>query len=242
MSSTAIPTPPLASPSLTLPPARWARVFLWPPAWPVPPVWTTPTKKIFCIIGDGESREGQIWEAVDFIVDHKLTAVRMVFNCNGQAQSDYVSPQQSADTLTEKLTAFGCEVKVIDGHNWDQVFEALTAEATDKPIAVVAKTVKGWGSKELASKNYHGKPLSEDQIAQAMADFDEIASQLGLDDPESVDAIQLVTPEPFAQPDSSPVSAGSFEQACAAVGLEKPFAEKKTRHPKSLRCRTGQPG
>ena len=185
-------------------------------------------KKIFCLIGDGESREGQIWEAVDFIVDHKLTAVRMVFNCNGQAQSDYVSPQQSADTLTEKLTAFGCEVKVIDGHNWDQLFEALTAAATDKPIAVVAKTVKGWGSKELTSKNYHGKPLSEDQIAQAMADFDEIAGQLGVDQEQPADqATQLVTPEPFAEPDGNPVSAGSLEEACAAVGLDTAFAEKK---------------
>ncbi|MCD6365140.1 MAG: transketolase, partial [Planctomycetes bacterium] len=52
-------------------------------------------KKIYCIVGDGESREGQIWEAIDFLVDHKLTAVRVIFNCNKLAQSDYVSSQQS---------------------------------------------------------------------------------------------------------------------------------------------------
>ena len=87
-------------------------------------------KKIFCFCGDGESREGQIWEALDFIVDHKLTAVRAIFNCNGQAQSDYVSPQQSAEVLAEKLRAFGLEVKAIDGHNWDEIFTALKAQAS----------------------------------------------------------------------------------------------------------------
>ena len=49
-------------------------------------------KRIFCLIGDGESREGQIWEAIDFIADYRLTAVCPVFNCNGYGQSDRVSP------------------------------------------------------------------------------------------------------------------------------------------------------
>ena len=45
-------------------------------------------KRIFCIIGDGESREGQVWEAVDFLVDYGLTAVCPIFNCNGYGQSE----------------------------------------------------------------------------------------------------------------------------------------------------------
>src|ERR671915_1532090 len=52
-------------------------------------------RNIYCIIGDGESREGQIWEAVDFIVEHALTNVIPIFNCNRLAQSDWVSSQQS---------------------------------------------------------------------------------------------------------------------------------------------------
>ena len=50
-------------------------------------------KRIFVLIGDGESREGQVWEALDFIIDHKLTHVVPIFNCNGQGQADYVSKQ-----------------------------------------------------------------------------------------------------------------------------------------------------
>jgi transketolase len=48
-------------------------------------------KRIFVLIGDGESREGQIWEALDFIMDQNLTHVGPIFNCNGQGQADYVS-------------------------------------------------------------------------------------------------------------------------------------------------------
>src|SRR5678810_37529 len=70
-------------------------------------------RNIYCIIGDGESREGQIWEAMDFIVDHALTNVVPIFNCNDLAQSDYVSPQQSYQGLADKLHAFGFIVRVI---------------------------------------------------------------------------------------------------------------------------------
>ena len=69
-------------------------------------------RNIYCIIGDGESREGQIWEAADFIVDHALTNVVPIFNCNELAQSDWVSPQQSYQGLAEKLEAFGFIVRV----------------------------------------------------------------------------------------------------------------------------------
>ncbi len=63
-------------------------------------------RNIYCIIGDGESREGQIWEAADFIVDHALTNVIPIFNCNELAQSDWVSPQQSYQGLADKLKAY----------------------------------------------------------------------------------------------------------------------------------------
>ena len=64
-------------------------------------------KRIFCLIGDGESREGQIWEAVDFLMDYRLTAVCPIFNCNGYAQSEAVSPQQTPEVTAAKLRAAG---------------------------------------------------------------------------------------------------------------------------------------
>lgn len=136
-------------------------------------------RRVFCIIGDGESREGQNWEALDFIVDHKLHTVCAIFNANGQGQTGYVSPQQSADALSAKLKAFGWNAQVIDGHDPEAIAGALAQLGRgDKPLAIVARTVKGWGVDELQKGNWHGKPLSEDHVAAASADLDRAAQKL----------------------------------------------------------------
>jgi len=185
-------------------------------------------RKVFCLCGDGESREGQVWEALDFLVDHKLTGVRVIFNCNGQGQSDYVSPQQSVDALAAKLAAFNLDVKVIDGHNWDEVFGALTAEPGERPIAIVARTVKGWGVQELQKPTYHGKPLEAGQIDQAMADLDAKAAELGVAEMDDVSAVALKAPSPMEPPHSTaPISAGAFADALRAVGLEGALEARK---------------
>ena len=133
-------------------------------------------KRVFAIIGDGESREGQIWEAMDFIMDHKLVNVCPILNCNGQGQADYVSGQQSADTNTAKLKAFGFEVNVIDGHDLTQIAAALAKVGkTATPMAIVAKTQKGWGVESLKAQSNHGKPLAEAAVAAAETDLDKIA-------------------------------------------------------------------
>jgi transketolase len=184
-------------------------------------------RRFFCICGDGESREGQVWEALDFILDNKLTAVRAIFNCNGQAQSDYVSPQQSPDVLAGKLRAFGLEVRVVDGHNWDDLFAALQAPTGEKPVAIVAKTVKGWGVKELQKHTYHGKPLTADQLPAAMADLDAMAAELGVAQAQDSPAIHVASPQPVARPGGTKLSAGSFSEAMKGCGFEKALDERK---------------
>jgi len=176
-------------------------------------------KKIYCIIGDAEAREGQVWEAVDFIIDQKLTAVRAIFNCNGQGQSDPVSPQQSPDAITAKLTAYGMEVRIIDGHNFEAIFEACSAEPAEKPIAIVARTVKGWSVNEFLGANYHGKPLQADQVPQAVTDLDAKAAELGVADVADGRVERLVMPSSLPPAKAGGFSAGGFAEACAAVGL-----------------------
>src|SRR5215470_7811056 len=142
-------------------------------------------KRIFCLIGDGESREGQIWEAVDFLMDHHLTAVCPIFNCNGYGQSDAVSPQQDLDVTTAKLRAAGMTVRLIDGHNPREIQRALEVHAshadnpTGKPFAIVAQTVKGWGFTSVLGSNSHGKPATEAEKAQALEALDTMAQHLG---------------------------------------------------------------
>ncbi len=136
-------------------------------------------RRIYAIIGDGESREGQIWEAIDFIADYKLNNVIPIFNINGQGQSDYTSPQQSAETTVKKLKAAGLRAIAVDGHDVEALVRALKqAASARKPAAIVAKTVKGWGATVLSSSNMHGKPLNEAQMEEALADLDGVANSL----------------------------------------------------------------
>jgi transketolase len=184
-------------------------------------------KKIYCICGDGEAREGQVWEAVDFIADHNLTAVKLIFNANGQGQSDYVSPQQSAETLEKKLQAYNLDVKVIDGHNWDEVFEALTAEPGERPLAIVARTVKGWGVQEFLRSNYHGKPLKAEMMEEAVSDLEAKAAELGVAGMEdSDDTFAAEAPAPVSQAGEGEISAGAFGDALAAAGIADDLEKK----------------
>lgn len=141
-------------------------------------------KRIYCIIGDGESREGQIAEALDYIVDRKLRAVLPIFNCNEYGQADRVSGQQSPETLAGKLEAFGFDVTTIDGHSpreikaaFDKFLDTDVSRA-GKPMAVIARTVKGWGSPSVQGGGWHGKPPTGEQLKRALAELDEKRVQL----------------------------------------------------------------
>jgi transketolase len=136
-------------------------------------------KRVYCIIGDGEAREGQIAEALDFIVDHKLTNVLPIFNCNGYGQADRVSVQQGTERLVAKLKAFGYEVMEIDGHAPAQIktafdrFAKISGDEQAKPLAVVARTVKGWGCPSVQGGGWHGKPAAGESLKKAIAELDE---------------------------------------------------------------------
>ncbi len=134
---------------------------------------------IYCIIGDGESREGQVSEALDYIAERKLTNVLAIFNCNNYGQTGKVSSQQSAETITKKLEAFGFEALVIDGHKPDEIkaaFKSFTerqGQADTTPLAIVAKTVKGWGCPSMQGGGWHGKPATGEGLQRALAELDE---------------------------------------------------------------------
>lgn len=136
-------------------------------------------KRIYCIIGDGESREGQIAEALDYIQDHKLSNVLTIFNCNEYGQADRTSKQQSAAVLASKLESYGFKVVTIDGHNPKEIkaafdaFAKISNDADAQPMAVVAKTVKGWGTSVMAGAGWHGKPASGETLKKAIAELDQ---------------------------------------------------------------------
>ena len=93
-------------------------------------------KRIFVLMGDGEAREGQVWEAADFIADHRLTSVCAVFSCNGHGQADAVSPQQSPQRLAAKLEAFSWDVVTLDGHDPGALAKAFAAALNQEAKAL----------------------------------------------------------------------------------------------------------
>lgn len=183
-------------------------------------------KRVFCLIGDGESREGQVWEAIDFIKDEDLKAVLPIFNANRFAQSSPASAQQSADTLAHKLEAAGYEVREIDGHQPGQIQQALSdhaRRATDPdaaPIAVVARTVKGWGapSQQTPPSNSHGKAPTGDALKQVLEEIDKTGREMGAlaDTALKRPLLPSTKPEP---PTLTP--APTFDDAAKKFGQEK---------------------
>ena len=184
-------------------------------------------KQIYVLIGDGESREGQIWEAMDFIVDHGLTNVVAVFNCNGQGQADYVSPQQSADAIAAKAAAFGWNSVVIDGHDPAAIRDVLAnPKGRQRPLAVVARTTKGWGCASIQGHTNHGKPVPADRLDAALAELDSMVEALSV---SRDDDIRLVPPAPQAVdgPAARPRAPADFKASMADAGLGPHLAKGK---------------
>lgn len=193
-------------------------------------------RNVYCIIGDGEAREGQIWEAMDFIADHALTNCVAIFNCNELAQSDWVSPQQSAEVLARKAEAYGFIARIIDGHNPDEIRTAFRelhiVQNGTRPLAIIARTVKGWGSASEQGMGKHGTPVKKDKMQAVFAELDQTAKELGAIDVKT-DGYLKITP-----PAAKPVETGSttvkidFEAALEACGLLKDYQAGKPLAPR----------
>jgi transketolase len=196
-------------------------------------------RNIYCLIGDGESREGQIWEAMDFIADHALTNVIPIFNCNELAQSDWVSPQQSADTLAQKAEAFGFITRIIDGHNPEQITKAFSElhviKNGNRPFAIVARTVKGWGASAEQGMGKHGTPVKKDKMPEVLGELDRTARDLGVSDYKLNG--ELKPPAPPASnkeqiTSNKPIKVADFKEGLAMVGLDKDFSANKPIAPR----------
>ena len=153
-------------------------------------------KRVFCLIGDGESREGQIWEALDFCSDQRLGGVVAIFNCNTLGQSDYVSSAQDWEHLAAKAAAFGARTEIIDGHDPAAIERALRITEDSRPLAVIARTVKGWGVPSLGGPGHHGTPVKAEALEGVLAELAATARRLGVTDIGTQDftALEIAAP------------------------------------------------
>jgi transketolase len=189
-------------------------------------------RNIYVVIGDGESREGQVWEAADFVVDHGLTHVVPIFNCNELAQSDWVSPQQSFEGLAAKLKAYGFVVRVIDGHDPHEIREALgelpVVQNGHRPLAIVARTIKGWGAAAEQGMGKHGTPVKKDKLPEIFGQLDKTARDLGVAEYKSDGELKISPPKGKIDPEPrKPIKAAPFAQGLAMVGLDKELTAGK---------------
>lgn len=131
-------------------------------------IWRT-----YVLLGDGEMDEGSNWEALMFASHQRLANLVAIIDCNNLQSLTTVEETLSLEPLAEKLTAFGCEVREVDGHNHESLLEALTIQGGSKPCAVIARTVKGKGVSFMENQvDWHYRNPNDDQLAAALGELE----------------------------------------------------------------------
>ena len=131
--------------------------------------------RVYAILGDGESEEGQVWEAVHTAAHYKLDNLVALFDVNGLQIDGPVARVMNILPLEDKLTACGWNVLSIDGNDVEAVAAALDLARTvkGKPTALVCHTVKGKGVSFMENQvQWHGAAPNKEQMAQAMEELD----------------------------------------------------------------------
>ena len=130
--------------------------------------------RVYTVLGDGEIEEGQVWEAAMFAAAKKLSVLTVFVDNNNLQIDGTLEEVNSPYPIPEKYAAFGFNVIEIDGHDFDQI-EAAVQQAkacTDKPTAVIMKTVKGKGVSYMENAvNWHGAAPKQEQYEIAMAEL-----------------------------------------------------------------------
>jgi transketolase len=130
--------------------------------------------RTYVLIGDGESEEGQIWEAAMFAAHHKLDNLTAILDVNRIQLDGFTRDIVDLEPLTEKWSSFGWFVQDIDGHDLRQVYDAFAACASHRgqPGVIIARTVKGKGASEMENNPaFHGRAPNPEEAARAFADL-----------------------------------------------------------------------
>ena len=130
--------------------------------------------RTYCILGDGEIEEGQIWEAVMSANKYKLNNLCVIVDNNNLQIDGTIKEVMDLNQIDEKFKSFGFKVITIDGHNIEQIKLAFwqAKQTKDRPTCIIAKTTKGKGVSYMEDKvEWHGKAPNEEQYKQAMEEL-----------------------------------------------------------------------
>ena len=137
--------------------------------------------RVYTVLGDGESEEGQVWEAAMFAAHYKLDNLCAVLDWNGLQIDGKITEVMNPTPHDEKFCAFGWHVISIDAHSFPEI-EAAFAEAKTvkgKPTVIIARSIKGKGVSYMENAcEWHGQAPKEDLYKVAVADLEKIKESL----------------------------------------------------------------
>ena len=128
------------------------------------------SNRVYCLLGDGESQEGSVWEAALFAAQHKIDNIIAITDYNKKQSSGLIKNILNLESLVEKWGAFGWHVIEADGHSFEDLFHAFSIldESKGKPKMLIAHTIKGKGISFLENREMcHFDRLSEKEINRA---------------------------------------------------------------------------
>lgn len=138
--------------------------------------------RVYAILGDGESEEGQVWEAAMLAAHYKLDNLCAFLDFNGLQIDGAISEVMNPTPLDKKFEAFGWNVIVIDGHSFDEIENAIAKakEVKGQPTMIVANTIKGKGVSFMENQvSWHGSAPNDEQYETAISEINETIKALG---------------------------------------------------------------
>ncbi len=134
--------------------------------------------RVFALVGDGESNEGQIWEALETASKYELSNLIVIVDNNGLQNDNVCADIMPLGNYQGKFEAFGCDVYPIDGHSITEIvntFEKIKSSDSKKPKCILAKTIKGKGVSFMENVvAWHGIAPSDKELATALKEIEEV--------------------------------------------------------------------
>lgn len=137
--------------------------------------------RVYCILGDGEIEEGQIWEAAMASAKYKLDNLCVIVDNNNLQIDGTIEEVMSSYPIDDKFRSFGFEIINIDGHDIEEIIKAfeVARNVKGKPTCIIAKTIKGKGVSFMENQaGWHGVAPNDEQYAAAMAELEERGAAL----------------------------------------------------------------
>ena len=131
-------------------------------------------RNIWVMIGDGETQEGQVWEAAMAASFHNATNLKVIVDRNRIQNDDFVDIQMEIGDIASKFSSFGWNAREVDGHDMVELVEAIewASQESSAPVALIAHTTKGKGVSFMEDNPaFHGKAPDDEELATALGEL-----------------------------------------------------------------------